>query len=93
MSSYRDNQQDEPRDTEAYYETVASQEEIYLEEEEEEVRAILSSDNPTPSPRGAIHRPLDEPGCAELEHAAEDLITGDSDDPPLSDGAVDELLE
>jgi len=33
-----------PTDTKAYYETVASQEEIYLEETEEEVRAILTSD-------------------------------------------------
>ena len=33
-----------PTDTETYYETVASQEEIYLEETEEEVRAILTGD-------------------------------------------------
>ena len=33
-----------PTDTEAYYETVASQEEIYLEETEEEVRAILTAE-------------------------------------------------
>ena len=32
-----------PTDAEACYETVASQEEIYLEEREEEVRAILTS--------------------------------------------------
>jgi hypothetical protein len=36
-----------PTDTEACYETVASQEEIYLEETEEEVRAILMSDDPS----------------------------------------------
>ena len=28
----------------------------------------------------------------ELEHAAEELITGDSDDPPLSEEAVMEML-
>lgn len=31
-------------DTDAYYEAVASQEEIYLEETEEELRMILESD-------------------------------------------------
>ena len=31
---------------------------------------------------------LDEP----LHHAAEELISGDSDDPPLSEEAVDEML-
>lgn len=38
-----------PTDTEACYETLASQEEIYLEETEEEVRAILTSDDQSPS--------------------------------------------
>ena len=28
----------------------------------------------------------------QLEHAAEELITGDSDDPPLSEEAVVEML-
>jgi len=28
----------------------------------------------------------------ELDHAAEELITGDSDDPPLSEEAVAEML-
>ena len=32
-------------DKEAYYEAVASQEEIYLEETEDEVRSVLISDN------------------------------------------------
>lgn len=31
-------------DTDAYYEAVASQEELYLEETEEELRMILESD-------------------------------------------------
>src|SRR5207248_11317880 len=38
-----------PTNTEAYYETVASQEDIYLEETEEELRAILTSDDPSSS--------------------------------------------
>lgn len=40
-------------DTEACYETLASQEEIYLEETEEEVRAILTSDDQSPSQTAA----------------------------------------
>ena len=36
-----------PTDTDAYYEAVASQEEIYLEETEEELRAIFVSDDPS----------------------------------------------
>ena len=38
-----------PADKEDCYETLASQEEIYLEEREEEVRAILTSDDQSPS--------------------------------------------
>ena len=38
---YKSNDESIPRDTEAYYEAVASQEETYLEEVEEELRAIL----------------------------------------------------
>jgi len=38
-----------PSDTEACYKTVASQEEIYLEATEEELRAILTSDDQSPS--------------------------------------------
>ena len=41
MSIYKSNDEKIPTDTEAYYEAVASQEEIYLEETEEELRAIL----------------------------------------------------
>jgi hypothetical protein len=43
-----------PTDTEAYYETVASQEEIYLEEREEELRAILTSDDSSPSQNNSL---------------------------------------
>ena len=38
-----------PADAEACYETVASQEEIYLEETGQEVRAILTSNDQLPS--------------------------------------------
>ena len=37
-----------PTDADAYYEAVASQEEIYLEETEEELRTIFTSDDPSP---------------------------------------------
>jgi hypothetical protein len=71
-------------DTEACYETVASQEEIYLEETEEDLRAILIFSDPCPSPSDT-----DE----QIDDAAEELITGDSDDPPLSDEEVVEILD
>jgi hypothetical protein len=38
-----DNDKNIPMDTDAYDEELASQEELYLEETEEEVRAILTS--------------------------------------------------
>ena len=69
---------------EAYYEEQASQEEIYLEEREEEIRMILESDDPPP-PQGVS---LDE----QLVHAAEELIVGDSDEPPLSEETVEAWL-
>ena len=72
-----------PTDAEACYEIIASQEEIYLEETEEELRAILVFENPCPS-----ESTDDEP----LDQAAEELITGDSDDPPLSEEEVVEML-
>ena len=89
--------------TEAYYEKVASQEEIYLEEIEECARAVLISERPSPSQLSSDNGPSVEktavtdasntPAMAEgvdeqLGEAAEELITGDSDDPPLSDEAV-----
>jgi hypothetical protein len=43
---YESNDENLPTDTEACYEVVASQEEIYLEETEEEIRMILTSDDP-----------------------------------------------
>ena len=88
--------QNVPNDGDAYYEIVASQEEIYLETIEEALRAILISEDPF----AYMH---EESACVdccfvasdlddELDHAAEELITGDSDDPPLSEEAVAEAL-
>jgi len=49
MSLYKSTEENIPTHTEAYYEELASQEELYLEETEEEVRAILTSGDPSPS--------------------------------------------
>src|SRR5579863_10406305 len=85
-----------PTDSDAHDETVASQEEIYLEKTEEKLRATLISEDPSAyAQQGtvcvdccSVVARLDE----ELDHAAEDLITGDSDDPPLSEDAVVDIL-
>jgi hypothetical protein len=85
-----------PTDIDACYEIVASQEEIYLEAIEEALRAILISEDP-------FSYVQEETVCVdccfvpdnpdeELDRAAEELITGDSDDPPLSEEAVVEIL-
>jgi len=47
MSISMGNEKNIPPDTEACYETVASQEEIYLETTEEELRASLTSEPTT----------------------------------------------
>jgi hypothetical protein len=72
-------------DTDVYFETVASQEEIYLEETEEELRMILESDDPLSS--------QSENRNEQREHAVQELITGDSDDSPLGEELVGELLD
>ena len=117
MSINMSNDKNIPTDTEACCEELASQEEIYLEETEEELRAILIFDDPSPSGNNSgmlaencgerelhwevnrsmsdgknnprIPESLDE----QLVDAAEELITGDSDDPPLSEEAVVEMLD
>jgi hypothetical protein len=48
MSLYKSTEENIPTHTEAY-EELAGQEEIYVEETEEEVRAILTSDDQGPS--------------------------------------------
>lgn len=85
-----------PADTQAYYEAIASQEEIYLEETEERLRAILISYDPYPSrsiPEASDDRCMAESPDEQLEHIAQELITGDSDDPPICDEAVVEMLK
>ena len=85
-----------PVDADARYEMLASQEEVYIEETEEELRMILiSEDSATFVEQETVSqdcsfvaKSLDE----ELGHAAEELITGDSDDPPLSEEVVMDML-
>ena len=91
MSIDKSDDENIPVHTEDYYEELASQEELYLEETEEEVRAILISDDPSltdANNNSCIAESLDE----QLHHAAEELITGDSDDPPLREETVAEML-
>jgi hypothetical protein len=94
---------------------VASQEELYLEETEKEVVAILNS---YVSPASKSDRSTIIDICADREsdleiesvtadltsppmvgnpdeqlvEAAEELITGDSDDPPLNEDSIQEML-
>jgi hypothetical protein len=108
------NNKNIPVDTDACDEEVASQEELYLEETEEEVVAILTS---YVSPASQSDRSTIIDICAErksgleiegamtdltnprmvgnadeqLVEAIEELITGDSDDSPLSEDSVQEM--
>jgi hypothetical protein len=118
MSINTDNDKNIPIGTDAYYEyyeELASQEELYLEETEEEVRAILTS-YVSFAPRNvrsivtecrfresnlelreSVTDPKNDRRIAEsrdeqLVDASEELITGDADDPPLSEEAVQEML-
>jgi hypothetical protein len=117
MFIYESKDENIPADTDAYYEAVASQEEIYLEETEEELRMILTAEdsNQSETVRVALAKNRREQrlsceimrsmadanndfGIAEslneqLNHAAKELITGDSDDVPLSDEATGEMLQ
>jgi len=100
MSLYKNDEENIPADNEAYYEAAACQEEIYLEEVEEEVRAILIFGDPPPSQRQEMRSMSDanndfcvvESLDEQLDHAAEELITGDSDDPPLREETVVEMI-
>ena len=115
MSINSNNNKNIPVDTDACYEEVASQEELYLEKTEEEVVAILNS---YVSPSLKSDRSTIINICAEREsdfeieeamtdltiprmagnpdgqlvEAAEELIAGDSDDPPLSEDSIQEML-
>jgi hypothetical protein len=49
MFNHENSDENIPTGIEAYYEAVVSQEEIYLEETDEELRVILASNDPPPS--------------------------------------------
>jgi len=85
MSDDENRDEGIPAHTEDYYEAVASQEEIYLEEVEENLRAILTSYRP-------FSMKATDSLNEQLDCAAEELITGDSDDAALSEDAVAEAL-
>lgn len=67
------------------YEVRASQEEFYLEETEEELRMILECDDSA--------SPSSETLLPDPEMEIEDLIAGDSDDPPLREDRVEDMLQ
>jgi hypothetical protein len=73
-----------PIDAEACSEALASQEEIYLEETEENLRMILECDDRSLPPNDGCDR--------QLEDAVNDLITDDPDNPPLSEATVNIIL-
>jgi len=61
MPIEKNSQEKMQNDSDAYYETVASQEEIYLEEVKEELRAIPAPNDQSPS------RPTGEYGQGRIE--------------------------
>jgi hypothetical protein len=84
MFIYEKSDEDISANIEAYYETLASQEEIYLEETEEELRMILEScDPPLTGGESLVHA---------IEDATKELFSGDLDDPPLCEETVKEML-
>ena len=115
MSININNDKNIPIDPDACYEELASQEELYLEETEEEVVAILDS-YISPASQGdrstiinicaeresdleieGVMTDLTSPRMVgnpdeQLVEAVEELITGDSDDPPLSEDSIQEML-
>ena len=115
MSLYKTLEEHIPTHSEACYEELASQEELYLEETEEEVRVILISYHSSASQndrsivtecgfresnlevRESMTDPKNNPRIAgnpdqQLVDASEELITGDADDLPPSEEAVQEML-
>ena len=114
MSINANNNKNIPVDKDACYEEVASQEELYREETEEEVVAILTSyvspisksDHPIVDVRAKRQSGLEIEVATDVTNprmvtnadeqlvkAIEELVTGDSDDPPLSEDSIQEMLK
>ena len=90
MSIEKSNSEKPPAHTDDYYEAIASQEEEYLEEGVEKLRErelLISEATATDARRAEAHI------AEEIEHAEEELIAGDADDPPLSDDGVDTMVK
>ena len=77
MLNIMGNEKDGEAETEAGYEAVAGQEEIYIEETEEEVREVLISMEPSASEKPSSMPPED---CEERERDWKSM-TDVSDDP------------
>lgn len=93
MLTYGNDDENPTTDREAYYEIVASQEEIYLEETEEAVHMALETADPCFSNEDVNGSSrLEETLNEQLHHAAEELIAGDADDPPLSPETITGML-
>jgi len=90
MSIEKSNSEKPSAHTDDYYEAIASQEEEYLEEGVEKLRErelLISEATATNVRRAEAHAGVD------IEHAEEELIAGDADDPPLSDDGVETMLK
>ena len=90
MSIEKSNCEKPPAHTDDYYEAIASQEEENLEEGVEKLRErelLISEATANDVRRAEAH------AGEEMEHAAEELVTGDPDDPPLSDDSVVAMLK
>jgi hypothetical protein len=87
MASNKRIHENTPAAAEAFYEELASQEEIYLEEGVENLRKTKSAISEAKS-ESRIVDGLDE----QPDHAVEEFITGDSDDPPLSEAEIAKML-
>ena len=91
MSINPNNNKNFPVDTDACYEEVASQEELYLEETEEEVVAILTS---YVSPASKSDRSTIIDICAERESDLEiERVTTDLTSPPMVGNPDEQLVE
>jgi len=97
MSISANDDKDFPADIEACYETLASQEEIYLEEREEELHVILDAYVASPSRNESMTDAHDSLGVPDslkeqLEEAAEALSTEDADESLFSKEEILEIL-
>ena len=77
--------------TQDYCDARTDQEEIYREEAEEEVRQVLESGELSLLQSNGPY--MGDTLAEQLDHAARELITGDADDPPLSEHAIENMLQ